>query len=72
MQDLPVSLMIEIPEALHTSLSGFLDARPGWDQDRVFAAAVSLFLLQNRNPGDRQAGRIYLDTLFQRPVEGLN
>jgi hypothetical protein len=67
-----VSLMVEIPDDLHSSLVGFLYARPEWDQDQVFAAAVSLFLLQNRNPGDRQMGRIYLDSLFQRPVEGLN
>jgi Protein of unknown function (DUF2811) len=67
--DSPVSIFVEIPETLHESLIGFLENRPEWDQDRVFSAAVSLFLLQNRNPSDRQAGRIYLDSLFQRPVE---
>jgi Protein of unknown function (DUF2811) len=68
--DSPVSLFVEIPETLHASLSGFLDDNQGWDQDRVIAAGVALFLLQNRNPGDRQIGRIYLDSLFQRPVGG--
>jgi hypothetical protein len=65
--DLPISLFVEIPETLHQSLATFLDTRPEWDQDRVFSAAISLFLLQNRLPNqgsDRQAARIYLDALF--------
>jgi hypothetical protein len=65
--DTSISLFVEIPEVLHQSLSHFLDTRPDWNQDRVFAAAVSLFLLQNRLPdqtSDRQAARIYLDALF--------
>jgi len=70
-----VSLLIEIPEALHESLKNYLELRPDWDQDRVLTAALSLFLLQNRgtdpapeNPYQRQASRIYLDTMFKRPV----
>lgn len=66
-----VSLMVEIPDELHSSMVGFLCAHPDWGQDRVVAAGVALFLLQNRNPGDKQVARIYLDQLFQRPVEGL-
>lgn len=62
-----VSVLAEIPEELHQVLSRYLEAHPGWDQDRVFAAALSLFLLQNAN-GDRQAARVYLDSLFQHPV----
>ncbi|MGL5196796.1 MAG: DUF2811 domain-containing protein, partial [Chroococcales cyanobacterium] len=42
-----VSILAEIPEELHQSLKGYLDSHPDWDQDRVFAAALSLFLLQN-------------------------
>jgi Protein of unknown function (DUF2811) len=67
--DTPISLFVEIPETLHHSLATFLDTRPEWDQDRVFSAAVSLFLLQNRLPEqgrDRNAARIYLDSLFGR------
>ncbi|MGA7935705.1 MAG: DUF2811 domain-containing protein [Kovacikia sp.] len=70
-----VSLLIEIPEVLHESLKNYLELRPDWDQDRVLTAALSLFLLQNRgtdsapeNPHQRQASRIYLDTMFKRPV----
>jgi hypothetical protein len=67
--DTPISLFVEIPETLHHSLANFLDCRPEWDQDRVFSAAISLFLLQNRIPGqgsDRNTARIYLDSLFNR------
>jgi hypothetical protein len=43
-----VSLLVEVPEVLHESLRMYLEMRPDWDQDRVFTAALSLFLLQNR------------------------
>lgn len=66
-----VSILTEIPEQLHQSLQGYLDQHPDWDQDRVFTAALSLFLLQNSgdlaNPiggGDRASARVYLETLF--------
>jgi len=60
-----VSVLAEIPEELHESLKGFLDTHPAWDQDRLYAAALSLFLLQNgQKEGDRTVSRIYLDTLF--------
>ncbi|HIK16339.1 MAG TPA: DUF2811 domain-containing protein [Leptolyngbyaceae cyanobacterium M33_DOE_097] len=70
-----ISLQVEIPEILHEALKSYLELRPDWDQDRVFTASLSLFLLQNRS-GDsalegafqRQASRIYLDTLFKHPV----
>jgi hypothetical protein len=72
--DSSISLSIEIPELLHESLTNYLEMRPDWDQDRVFTAALSLFLLQNRAESapdrlhHRQASRIYLDTLFKRPI----
>jgi predicted dienelactone hydrolase len=74
--DSPISLLVEIPEALHYSLGSFLESRPDWDQDRVFSAAISLFLLQSRTPEQdearsadhRQTARIYLDTLFRKPT----
>jgi hypothetical protein len=62
-----VSILAEIPEALHESLAHYLESHPDWDQDRVFSAALSLFLLQNGD-GDRRAARVYLDTLFKHPV----
>lgn len=58
-----VSILTEIPEELHESLKSYLEAHPDWDQDRVFTAALSLFLLQTGN-GDRRAARVYLESLF--------
>lgn len=67
-----VSILAEIPEELHLSLKNYLETHPHWDQDRVFAAALSLFLLQNNNgqtaetsQNYRACARVYLETLFQ-------
>jgi hypothetical protein len=60
-----ISILAEIPEELHETLRGYLEAHPDWDQNRMFSAALSLFLLQQGN-SDRRAVRVYLDTLFQR------
>jgi Protein of unknown function (DUF2811) len=62
-----VSILAEIPETLHESLQGYLETHPDWDQDRVFSAALSLFLLQN-NQSDRRVARVYLDSLFKQAV----
>ncbi len=70
-----VSILAEIPEDLHESLRGYLETHPDWDQDRVFSAALSLFLLQNGG-GDtvessqnyRRTARVYLDSLFKHAV----
>lgn len=73
--NLSVSILAEIPEALHESLKTYLETHPDWDQDRVFSAALSLFLLQNGDSNTpetslcyRQAARVYLETLFQHHV----
>ncbi len=58
-----LSILTEIPEELHQSLKSYLENHPDWNQDRVFTAALSLFLLQNSD-GDRRAARVYLETLF--------
>lgn len=70
-----VSILAEISEDLHESLKEFLETHPEWDQDRVFAAALSLFLLQNgtSNTPDasnnyRRTARVYLDALFKHGV----
>jgi len=60
-----VSILADIPEELYESLKSYLETHPEWDQDRIFAAALSLFLLQNGD-SDRRAARVYLDTLFQK------
>ena len=68
-----VSILADIPEELHLSLKNYLDSHPNWDQDRVFAAALSLFLLQNSGEdvsqypqSHRACARIYLESLFQQ------
>ena len=63
-----VSAEIEMPELLHAAMVTFMESRPDWDQPRVMAAALSLFLLQNKPENDRQVARVYLDSLFKRPV----
>jgi hypothetical protein len=65
--DATISILAEIPEDLHQTLRSYLATHPDWDQDRVFAAALSLFLMQN-GESDRRAARVYLDTLFKRSV----
>lgn len=66
-----VSLSAKIPEELHESLQRYLKENPNWDQDRVLAAALSLFLLQNsqnkveQSPQTyRSCAQVYLETLF--------
>ncbi|OLP15510.1 hypothetical protein BST81_25930 [Leptolyngbya sp. 'hensonii'] len=70
-----VSILAEIPESLHESLKSYLETHPDWDQDRIFTAALSLFLLQNGGcesvfgkSHQRQTARVYLDALFKYPV----
>ncbi|MEY2984141.1 MAG: hypothetical protein RLZZ568_758 [Cyanobacteriota bacterium] len=71
--DTSVSVFAEIPEDLHQSLTTYLEKHPHWDLDRVFSAALSLFLLQNSggfstqqtSPHYKACARVYLETLFQ-------
>jgi len=69
-----VSIFAEIPEDLHESLTKYLEKHPNWDLDRVFSAALSLFLLQNEgsyggqtSPNYQACARVYLETLFKQP-----
>ncbi len=63
-----VSLSVEIPEELHTSVQHYLEVHSEWSQDRLFCAAISLFLMQN-GVTKRQVSRIYLDSLFGQQPE---
>ncbi|MEL6248339.1 MAG: DUF2811 domain-containing protein [Cyanobacteria bacterium J06554_6] len=58
-----VSLLVEIPEELHTSLRSYLDTNSTWNQDRLFCASLALFLMQN-GMSNQQVSRLYLDSLF--------
>jgi len=70
-----ISILAEIPEELHYSLKGYLESHPSWDQDRVFAAALSLFLLQNgaektaSTSSYRACAKVYLESLFQHQAQ---
>lgn len=66
-----ISVVVEIPEALHSALQTFLDACPEWEHDRAMSCALSLFLLQNKVTNNRETARIYLDSIFKRPVEQI-
>ncbi|MEM9452374.1 MAG: DUF2811 domain-containing protein [Cyanobacteria bacterium P01_E01_bin.6] len=57
-----ISIVAEIPEDLSDSLTSYLETHPDWDQDRVFAAALSLFLLQNGTSTSLDATRSYRRT----------
>lgn len=74
-----ISILAEIPEELHDTLKNYLGSHPDWDQDRVFAAALSLFLLQNggcdrmgvsptTSHSYRSTAKVYLNALFQHSV----
>jgi len=63
-----IRVEVEMPESLHAAMVTFMESRPDWDQPRVMAAALSLFLLQNRPTNDREVARVYLDSLFKRPI----
>ena len=64
MQTTSVSILAEIPEDLYQAFQSYLERSPSWDQERVFTAALSLFLLQN-GERDVNVSRVYLDSLFQ-------
>lgn len=64
MQTTSVNLLVEIPEELYQVLQTYLERSPNWDQERLFTAAISLFLLQN-GERDVNVNRLYLDSLFQ-------
>jgi predicted TPR repeat methyltransferase len=63
--DTTVSLLTEIPEGLHEAVTHYLESHPTWDQDRLFAAALSLFLLQT-GESDYCTAQAYLEKLFQQ------
>ena len=58
-----VSLMVEIPEALHLSIQDYLGAHEKWSQERMMQAALSLFLMQN-GVNQPHVNSLYLDSLF--------
>ena len=41
-----ISLLAELPEALHSELAQYIENNPDWDQNRAISVAISLFLNQ--------------------------
>ncbi len=60
---LMVSLRADVPEALLTSMRGFIEQHPNWDQYRLVQAALAGFLVQN-GVQSRDVTRCYLANLF--------
>ena len=58
-----VSLMIEIPEELHTSLQEYLNEHALWNQARAMQAELSHYLMQ-KGVNHRSRSTLYLDSLF--------
>jgi hypothetical protein len=68
-----ISIFTEIPEQLHASLQQYLETHPTWDQDQVFAAALSLFLMRQESPSQDKpsplyhtCAQFYLESVWQR------
>lgn len=59
-----ISLLVELPESLHSILLAYLAENPTWDKERVMTAALALFLL------NREGAKPYLDALF--PPKGVD
>jgi len=55
---------VSIPEELKTAIAAYLDQHPGWDSDRLVAAALSLYLLQNTATASPVVKQTYLSTTF--------
>jgi Protein of unknown function (DUF2811) len=60
-----VSILAELPESLHESLTRYLETHPNSDQDQVLIAALSFFLMNNTET-DYPVARTYFETLLQR------
>lgn len=68
-----VSILAEIPEELHDSLTKYLEDHPNWDLERVFAVALASFLMQTEGDQSvkdseqyRNCARVYLENLFEQ------
>lgn len=57
-----VTNVINLPESLSDSVKKYIESHEGWDVDRFFCSATSLFLMQNS--GDKNAAKTYLQSLF--------
>jgi len=57
---------VKIPEELKPAIAAYLDQHPGWDGDRLIAAALALYLMQNTGTTSTSpvVKQVYLSTTF--------
>jgi len=55
---------VKIPEELKPAIAAYLDQHPGWDGDRLVAAALALYLMQNTATASPVVKQTYLSTTF--------
>ena len=60
-----VSLLVEIPEALHDRIIVHPEQKPDKDMDSIATIAIATYLA---SCGDRAAARIYLEEFFKESV----
>ena len=68
MNNSTITALVNIPEPLQKQVEEYIKTHPNWSVDRVAAASFSLFLLQNGQDSDRNVAQIYLDSLFNYPL----
>ncbi|MGG6267172.1 DUF2811 domain-containing protein [Leptolyngbya sp. AN03gr2] len=66
-----ISILVEIPEHLHKLLSQYLETHPHWNQDQVFIASLSVFLMHTSKENITQIdsskiNQACLDALFKQ------
>ncbi len=62
-----VSFISEVPDPIKTSMEGFIESHPNWDQYRFIQAAVARFLIQH-GIESRLITRIYIDNVFPKKL----
>jgi hypothetical protein len=56
-----VSAIADIPEALYEALNQFIEERGDWDRDRLFTAALCMFLIQQGKQNNQTVKTIYME-----------
>lgn len=59
-----ISTVIDIPETLHSAVRKYLDKRPDWNQERVMAAALGMFLIQQSQESNPEVLRTFLSAML--------
>ena len=59
-----VSFQSELPLALQSAMTSFLEIYPNWDQYRLIQAALAGFLVQN-GVESRSITRLYIGNMFR-------